>query len=185
MTDFDHDAWVQLAALAPKPRGRPKVYDQEVAYDIAARVATGESLYRICDEAGMPAYVTIYRWRKQDPEFRELLDEAREANADRIAREIIEIADDAAKDAGPVQQEDGTFVVKENKESIARTKERIEARKWYAAKALPRKYGEVQPAPPTPAPELLPPTHVALVRRIEDHPLHRSYLAIEDAAKNR
>lgn len=185
MNGFDTDAWVQLAALAPKPKRRgPRDYDPDIAYDIAERVADGEDLHKICKEDGMPGYGTVYRWRNRDPQFRELLDEAREANADRIAKEIIEIADDADKDFVSVEKDDGTFVVQEYKESIARTKVRIEARKWYAAKLSPRRYGEVQPAPPVPAPELLPPT-LAAVTRIEDHALYRSYLAIEDAAKSR
>ena len=63
---------------------------------------------------------------------------AREVQAEIMAEEIIAIADDSAGDI--TIDEDGREIV--NHEAIQRSRLRVDARKWVAAKLLPRKYGD-------------------------------------------
>src|SRR5712691_6237052 len=63
---------------------------------------------------------------------------AREEEADKLFREIIEIADDASGDY--VTTSDGKRIV--DHENIQRLRLRVDARKWAAARLAPKKYGD-------------------------------------------
>ena len=63
---------------------------------------------------------------------------AREAQADKLFRQIIEIADSASGDY--VTTGDGKRIV--DHENIQRSRLRVDARKWAAARLAPKKYGD-------------------------------------------
>jgi hypothetical protein len=63
---------------------------------------------------------------------------AREEQADKLFREIIEIADDASGDY--VTTSDGKTIV--DHENVQRSRLRVDARKWAAARLAPKKYGD-------------------------------------------
>src|SRR5258706_80370 len=63
---------------------------------------------------------------------------AREEQADKLFREIIEIADDKSGDC--ITTSDGKPIV--DHENIQRSRLRVDARKWAAARLAPRKYGD-------------------------------------------
>ena len=129
----------------PKPRarrgpGRPTRYTPEVAADICTRLAEGESLRSICDDAAIPARSTVLGWLF-DGEHGDFMDQyarAREAQAEAHADEIIDIADDGSNDF--TEDKDGKAIV--DHEHIQRSRLRVDARKWIAAKLLPKKYGD-------------------------------------------
>ena len=62
----------------------------------------------------------------------------REEQADKLFREIIEIADDKSGDC--ITTSDGKPIV--DHENIQRSRLRVDARKWAAARLAPRKYGD-------------------------------------------
>lgn len=127
-------------ALVEKEKRAPAVhYSEEIIDKICARIAQGEALHVFCLEKGFPAESTVYRWLETEPEFREKYVRAREMQAERYAAEIIAIADDSTNDTQV--DKDGNEVV--NHDHIARARLRVEARKWTAAKLLPKKYGDV------------------------------------------
>lgn len=70
----------------------------------------------------MPACGTVFRWLAEQEKFQEQYTRARETQADAIADEIIQIADDAT--------------------DPAKARVQIDARKWYAGKVKPKKYGD-------------------------------------------
>ena len=131
------------AKLKPKAwrgRGRPTRYTPKVAADICTRLAEGESLRSICDDAAMPARNTVLGWLfdGKHEEFMGQYARAREAQAEARADEIVDIADD---DSGDITEDkDGKEIV--NHEHIQRSRLRVDARKWIAAKLLPKKYGD-------------------------------------------
>lgn len=47
---------------AAKRAGRPTLYTEELALDICARIASGETLIEICDEYGYPEERTVRGW---------------------------------------------------------------------------------------------------------------------------
>jgi hypothetical protein len=100
----------------------------------------GESLLAICQDEGMPSTNTVYRWlvEKDKPEFRDKYARAREIQADTLAAEILQIADDGKNDT----YTDAEGNVRVDYDNINRSRLRVDARKWYASKLAPKKYGD-------------------------------------------
>lgn len=94
----------------------------EIQEYILEQLAIGRSLVSICKEPGTPSYVLVSTWRNEDEEFFKKYTRAREDQADYIADEISDIADNAT-DA-----------------NLARLQ--IDARKWKAGKLKPKVYGD-------------------------------------------
>jgi terminase small subunit-like protein len=101
---------------------RKSGYTLKIAQDICDRIASGKSLVRVC-KAMKLTYSTVMRWLEQHEEFREMYAQAREYQADYLADEVIDIADN-------------------NKLSPESRRVRVDARKWKAAKLRPKKYGD-------------------------------------------
>lgn len=119
------------------PAGRPSSYTTEIADFLCMRIADGESLRKICFDEDMPSQSMVFRWLASNEEFREKYARAREAQMEVMALEIVEIADDSAKDT--IITDDGE---KPNNEWIQRSRLRVETRKWLMSKLRPKVYGE-------------------------------------------
>lgn len=117
--------------------GRPTLYTEELADRICASLAEGNSLRSICKAKGMPAASTVFGWLRSDQAFLEQYARAREAQADALFDEILEIADDSRRDYR--KTEAGREF---DHEHVQRSRLRIDTRKWIASKLLPKKYGE-------------------------------------------
>lgn len=114
---------------------------QEAQDRICSEIAEGKSLRTILreDESGeLPSMATIFRALAADEVFREQYTRAREAQADAIFDEILDIADDGKSDT--YVDEDGN--VRTDQEVVARSRIRIDARKWMAGKLRPKVYGD-------------------------------------------
>jgi hypothetical protein len=124
-----------------KPKtGRPTIFKQEIADIICIMLSEGMSLRQIlkADTQGkLPAQSTIYEWLIRFPLFAEQYARAREEQADTNADEILEIADEMPPE---YTDKDGRTYLDQT--FIAWQKNRIEARKWTAAKLRPKKYGD-------------------------------------------
>jgi hypothetical protein len=124
------------------PSGRLTVYTPEIALEICRRMAEGESLREICRTEGMPAESTVRLWAVEDREgFAAHYTRAREAQMDRWAEEIVEIADDGSNDWSERQTRGGTETVVDS-EHINRSRLRVDTRKWIMAKLAPKRYGD-------------------------------------------
>lgn len=123
----------------PKPKriGRPSSFTQEVADEICRRMAEGQSLRAILRDEGMPSWMTVWRWSEDNEAFRAQYARARQAQAHRWVDEIVEISDDDSRDW---TERDGVPVV--NGEAIQRSRLRVDTRKWFASKVLPKIYGD-------------------------------------------
>jgi hypothetical protein len=126
----------------PGRRGRPSEFSDQIADVICVRIADGEGLRSICQDKAMPDRSTVFRWLAQKREFRDQYARAREAQADLLFDEILEIADNADGDIMVVKQQDGSTATRVNHENIHRAKLRVDARKWVVAKLQPKKYGD-------------------------------------------
>lgn len=125
--------------------GRPSKYSDALADRICERLVEGESLRSICRDDAMPSVGTVCRWLGENAVFREQYERAREAQADTLADEMLDIADDGSNDWMERYDDDGGNVGwKVNGEAVARSKLRLDARKWIASKLKPKKYGERQ-----------------------------------------
>jgi hypothetical protein len=120
--------------------GRPSDYTPEIADAICQRIIEGESLRSISKTEGMPSASTVCRWLGTHADFREQYARAREAQADTLFDEILDIADDSSGDDKWGGENGETRMA--NSEWISRSKLRVDARKWMAGKLQPKKYGE-------------------------------------------
>lgn len=90
----------------------------------------------------MPGKTTVMRWLAEHSEFRDQYASAREAQADYYAEEIIEISDDGSNDWMERNRGEGETEEIENKEVLARSRLRVDTRKWLMARMAPKKYGD-------------------------------------------
>lgn len=119
-------------------QGRPSGYTPEIADSICDHIAKGKSLVGWCNTEGNAGYSTVMRWLEAHEDFREKYARARADQADFLAEEILQIADDGLNDT--YTDEEGN--VRTNQDVIARSRLRVDSRKWYASKLLPKKYGD-------------------------------------------
>lgn len=89
----------------------------------------------------MPGERTVYRWVESNESFRQKYVRAREAQAERMAEEILDIADNATNDwMARFGDDDGGWQA--NGEHMQRSRLRVDSRKWLMSKMLPKKYGD-------------------------------------------
>ncbi len=118
--------------------GRPSLYSKELCDKICVELSSSSaSLRSICDKEGMPHISSVMQWLNDNKEFSEQYARAREAQGSVLADEIIEIAD--ATDNDNIVTENGVIP---NTEWIARSKLKVDARKWLATKLAPKKFGD-------------------------------------------
>jgi hypothetical protein len=130
------------AASPSKKAGRPSIRSPETATKICTLLAEGMSLRAICKMDGLPDKTTVLRWLADDSEFCTQYARAREAQADEMADELLEIADDGTNDWMLRQGKDGADAWAVNGEHIQRSRLRVDARKWLMSKLRPKKYGD-------------------------------------------
>lgn len=126
--------------------GRPTNYTEEIGALICEKIATSNmGLHRLHkkfpDEIPQPG--TIMRWLNDEANtmFREQYARAREEQAEFLAEEMIEIADDSSRDDLEIETKYGKEVI-ENKEWVNRSRLMVDTRKWIASKLKPKKFGE-------------------------------------------
>lgn len=120
--------------------GRPTEYSIALIDDLCERISSSsKSLSTICKEIGI-SRGTVYKWLNESDkqEFINKYARAKEEQADFLAEEILEIADDNSGDV--TYNKDGDEVI--NTEFVQRSKLRMEARKWIASKLKPKKYSD-------------------------------------------
>lgn len=123
--------------------GRPSDFNETTALEICERLAEGESLRAICLADDMPSKSTVFRWLDSNPTFRDQYARAREFQADTMADEMQDIADDGSNDWMEKHDKDGNAIGWQlNGEHVQRSKLRIDTRKWNASKLKPKKYGD-------------------------------------------
>lgn len=99
------------------------MFTQEVADRICEEIADGRSLRSICRTEGMPTKATVFRWLAENQAFRDQYARAREAQADSLFDDIVEVADDDT--------------IEPNARRVM-----VDARKWAASKLKPKTYGD-------------------------------------------
>jgi hypothetical protein len=122
--------------------GRPTDYGKDIADLICDQIADGNSLKSICLADDMPHRSTVFRWLSAHDDFRDQYARAREAQADALFDEIIDIANTPVIGAKEKLDKDGNVVEKSTGDMIEHRRLQIDARKWVAAKLRPKVYGD-------------------------------------------
>ena len=105
--------------------GRPSKYTKELGETICRRISKGESIRKLVKDDKMPSSATIFNWLLDEDkkEFLEHYEKAMNTKAELMFDELLEIADEKGKD-------------------VMRARLRVDTRKWYLSKVLPKKFGE-------------------------------------------
>jgi hypothetical protein len=88
----------------------------------------------------MPAHPTVLSWVDENKEFSDQYARARELGYQGLADELLDIADDGRNDK--FRDDDGHVTV--DHDVIARSRLRVDTRKWLLSKMLPKVYGDRQ-----------------------------------------
>jgi len=78
----------------------------------------------ICERRDQPSQQSVYSWLREDGDFLERYTRARGAQADKLFKESLEIADKATP------------------ETVSVARLQVDTRKWAAARLAPKKYGD-------------------------------------------
>jgi hypothetical protein len=116
--------------------GRPTKFSQAIADKICALLAEGYSLTKISALDGMPALRTVLDWHVQNREgFSAQYTRARQIQAELIADQLFDVSDDETKDvSGELEIPNGV--------AVQRARLKVDTRKWYLSKMLPKVYGD-------------------------------------------
>lgn len=135
-----------------RKQGRPSAFTPEIGLEICKRIASGESLNKICKDKHLPSRDTVVNWalgytdrdddgKVKNPDIRCFSDNyarARVVQATLLADEIFEITDDNSRDF--IEDEKGRMVP--NWDNVARARLKVDTRKWYLSKVLPKIFGD-------------------------------------------
>lgn len=103
--------------------------------------ALGKSIKTISKDPSMPGFSTLWKWISEDEEINKKYWLAKQVTADIYAEEIVDIADDGSNDwMESNDPKNAGYAL--NKENIQRSRLRVDARKWSAAKLMPKRYSE-------------------------------------------
>jgi len=105
---------------------------------VLKRIENGEALRTILKEDSMPSTSTFYIWMEEDESKSKRYAYATDIRADGMFEDILDIADESYNDTSV--NEEGQE--RTNHEVIARSRLRVDARKWYLSKLKPKKYGD-------------------------------------------
>jgi hypothetical protein len=125
-----------------KGGGRRSKYSAPIGKAICKMLASGMTLNEICSRPLMPPESTVRTWAT-DPQhpFAAKYTQAREIGYLKMADDLVNIADDSTNDFMKRKQGDGEVEVV-NHDHIARSRLRVDTRKWLLSKALPKIYGD-------------------------------------------
>jgi hypothetical protein len=113
-------------------------YDKDKIFPlILSEIEEGASLRSILRREDMPSRYTFFEWLHNDEEKTNQYARACEVRAETIFEEILEIADESSNDT--IYTDKGEIP---NGEWMARSRLRVDARKWMLGKMNPKKYGE-------------------------------------------
>ena len=118
---------------APAKRTVPGSEDRaKISAMVLAGMRGGLSAFKSCQAAGVP-HSTFLTWVNQDTSLADNYAHAREDLIERMASEVMELADSEVPETG-----DG----KKDWQAIQKHKLQVDTRKWLLSKLAPKKYGD-------------------------------------------
>ena len=114
---------------------------EKIFEEILEYIEDGKSLRSILKPLNMPSSRTFFKWIDEDKEKVKRYARAMEIRAESIFEDILEIADDGTNDFMTITKGGIEYNV-EDKEVTNRSRLRVDARKFFLSKVLPKKYGD-------------------------------------------
>lgn len=126
-----------------KRRRKRTNYSPALGKAICTMLARGHTLTSICKRPLLPREDVVLRWAMNPTHpFSAHYARAREVGYNRMADQLLDIADNSVNDFMEKVGKDGEISIVVNREAMERTRLRIDTRKWLLAKALPKIYGD-------------------------------------------
>lgn len=127
---------------APNKMGPPSKYSEAIVDEICEIIATSNKGLKsiLSTNPLFPSFSTFFKWlgEKDKQYLSDRYARAKELQAEYMADQILEIADDGSNDT--YVDENGK--VKTDWDVLGRSKLRVDSRKWLASKLLPKKFGD-------------------------------------------
>ena len=106
---------------------RPTKYNAKLGETICKRIAEGESLLKVCKCADMPSRTSVHNW---------LLEDDKKAFLDKYEKSINIRTENMFDNLNEISD------IADDNESPARSRLRVDTRKWYLSEVMPKKYGD-------------------------------------------
>ena len=119
-------------AAKPDKATKPERDKPAICQAVLQGMRDGLSAFKACQAAGVPQS-TFNRWVDADSKLAEDYAHAREDLIERMANEVLELADSEVPETG-----DG----KRDWQAIQQRKLQVDSRKWLLSKLAPKKYGD-------------------------------------------
>ena len=119
-------------ATKPDKATKPERDKDAICQAVLQRMREGLSAFKACQAAGVPQS-TFNRWVDADAKLAEDYAHAREDLIERMANDVLELADSEVPETG-----DG----KKDWQAIQKHKLQVDTRKWLLSKLAPKKYGD-------------------------------------------
>lgn len=119
--------------------GRPTDYTPELTTEICDKIACSSvGLKQLCKQnPHWPTHETIYQWLRKYESFSDQYAQAKKDQVRALVEEILEISDDSSHDTQYTER--GASM---DSEWVARSRLKVDTRKWIATKLVPRLYGD-------------------------------------------
>jgi hypothetical protein len=122
----------KMSAAEVKSKGRVKLAD--VREELLLRIAEGESVFTISHDEHMPNRTSLYKWIREDPQFRSEYEAALEQRADKFVEQIADLSKYMSERAS----------MGASNEEVTALKSHINTLQWIAARLNAKKYGDRQ-----------------------------------------
>lgn len=103
------------------------VFSWALAHRICQEITNGQSMTKVCSRADMPSYRYVSVWRREHPEFDQMITEAYQDRGEFIRDKIYDEVE--------------SLDYKATSEEISASKAKIDTLKWLASKDDTRRYG--------------------------------------------
>ena len=113
-------------------------FNQEMAQGVLEKLSEGMSLRKACEAVEGAKPRTILDWTESNGEFGAQYAHVRARAYEMLADELVTIADESTNDT--FIDENGNE--RTNAEVVARSRLRVDTRKWMLSKMLPKVYGD-------------------------------------------
>lgn len=128
--------------------GRPTTYSDRYAQSVLLGLKRGLSVRKICaegraDDPTFPTWRTVFDWLASHEQFSQDYARARVVGCEALSDELFAISDDNSEDRiEVVSEKTGELVTVTDHEHINRSRLRVDTRKWYLSKIVPKIYGD-------------------------------------------
>lgn len=121
---------------------RPTVFSEGLGALVVRTIAAGATITATCATPGFPNPWTLRRWCHERPDFARDVDTAQRVRASGLIDQAMGIADDDRADYVAVTRKDGRIEMVFNHEHVARSKLRVDTRKWVAGRLDRSSWGD-------------------------------------------